>query len=382
MHSTYLHEEAARRLRQGRPWASREEILSTEGPLKAGEPVALRDPSGELVGLGDVDLASPLAVRRLGFADESPDGLVQRHLRRALDRRAQWVDDPRFCRLVNEDGDGLPGLVIDRYDAHYVLQTFTRAMDARVDEIARSLREVVHATSITVRNDAPRRERLKLPAQRPHVIHGTPPRWSRLVEMGARFTFDLQMGLGTGYFYDLREVRRLVTHAAAGARVLDLCCYVGGLFVHAGKGGARSIVACERDPAAADLARENAEVNGLLGRVKVVQSDVFSFVDGLTSRFDLVLVDSPSFPPKEGEDGFVSLVRKAIRATARGGRLIATGNRGWLSAEQLEQKVSLAAALERRFAFKLATRAVPPDFPTVLDGTDVDPLHAIAIELS
>jgi 23S rRNA G2069 N7-methylase RlmK/C1962 C5-methylase RlmI len=86
-------------------------------------------------------------------------------------------------------------------------------------------------------------------------------------------------------------------------------------------------------------------------------------------------------PRTSGED-FVTLVRKAVRATQHGGRLVVTGNRGWLSEVQLEDQVGQACALEGRFAFKLAARGLPPDFPNVLDGSQPDPLHAVAVELS
>src|SRR5207245_950304 len=107
------------------------------------------------------------------------DALLPRSLRRALERRALFVQNPRFCRLVNDDGDALPGLVIDRYDSHYVVQTTTRAMDARLDEIARTLTELTAAESVLLRNDDPRRRPLGLEVARgPHVLRGKPPRWT------------------------------------------------------------------------------------------------------------------------------------------------------------------------------------------------------------
>ncbi len=100
----------------------------------------------------------PYAVRRLGLPEESAEGLIPRHVRHALERRARLVDDPRFCRLVNDDGDGLPGLIVDRYDTHFVIQTLTRAMDARIEELTRAIVEVAGAGSVLLRNDSPRQE--------------------------------------------------------------------------------------------------------------------------------------------------------------------------------------------------------------------------------
>lgn len=380
MQNTYLSDAAAQRLKQGLPWAFREEILSMEGSPQDGQPVELRAQSGETLGLADVDLQSPVAVRRIGLPHERLEGLIPRHLRRALERRAQWIEDPRYCRIVHDDGDGLPGLVIDRFDHHYVLQTFTRAMDARTEEIARGLLELSRPASILLRRDSPRRERLQLPVERPHVLAGTPPRWSRLLELGARITFDLQMGLGTGYFYDLREVRRLLLHLAPHARVLDLCCYVGGLFVHAGRAGARSIVAVEKSPEAAELARENADVNGLIGRTRVVTGDAADFLASGEGPFDLVLLDPPFFASNDPR--FAELLRRAVHATRHGGRMVAIAPRATLSGTRFEQALAEACEQAGRFAVKLAQLGLPPDFPRVLAAAGAEPLHAVALEIS
>jgi 23S rRNA (cytosine1962-C5)-methyltransferase len=331
-----------------------------------------------------VDLESSFAVRRLGLPEEQADGIIQRHLRHALERRASLVEDPRYCRIVNDDGDGLPGLVIDRFDTHYVVQTFTRAMDTRVEEIARSLVQVMGARSILLRNDTPRRVQLGLPRGRPHVLYGAPPRWSRVLELGARFTVDLYSGLNTGFFYDQREVRRVVMRLAQGARVLDPCCFVGGLFVHAGLHGARRILAFETNEDAAELARENAEANGLMGRVQVERADAFAALEGLHEPFDLVLLDSPDLPAGEisAADPFVRLVRLCVRATRHGGRLLVTGYHPPLPPGELDERVALACELEGRLAFRLARPGLPPDFPTVLGSPGAEYMSAVALELS
>jgi 23S rRNA (cytosine1962-C5)-methyltransferase len=374
---TYLNQEATRRLRQGIPWVYRDEILRIEGPGEDGEPVRLVDEEGRPLGLGDLDLASSFAVRRLALAGEAPEGVIQRHMRQAIARRAQWVDDPRFCRLIHDDGDGLPGLLVDRFDDHYSIQTLTRAMDARVEEIARSLVELAGANSVLLRNDSDRRERAGLPVERPHVLHGTPPRWSRVFELRARFTVDLFSGLGTGYFYDLRQVRRRVARMSDGARVLDLGCFVGGLFVHAGLHGARQILAFDKDFDAVELARENAEANGLMRKVKVQQADMREALAGLDETFDLVFLDLPLLEGEHGAEDRVSLIQQAMKATRHGGRLVVLGYDGAVDA-------SLAKACEKegRLALRLARVSLPSDFPTVVGTPGAEYLSGEAVELS
>ncbi|RKG70036.1 class I SAM-dependent rRNA methyltransferase [Corallococcus sp. CA054B] len=377
--STYLSREAARKLRHGAPWLRREDIISMEGEPQPGTPMQLKDEDGHVLGLGDVDLQASYAVRRLGLPDESVEGLIPRHVRHAFERRGRLVDDPRFCRIVNDDGDGLPGLIVDRYDQHFVVQTLTRSMDARQEEITRTLGEVTGAASVLLRNDTLRRKALGLPAQRPHVMYGTPPRWCRLLEMGARFTVDLTYGRGTGYSYDHRELRRFLGRTGNGDRVLDVACNVGGLFVHAGRHGAKHILAFDGNADAADLARENAEANGLLGRVTVEQGEPLAVLRALKDTFDLVLLDTPGVA---SEEDFIEQVRLALRRTRHGGRLLVVGYHPPLALGSFTECVVTACEQEARIAFRLLRMGLPPDHPAPVGSPGAEYLEAVALEVS
>ncbi len=379
MVNTYLSREAARRLKHGAPWVRREDIVSMEGTPAVGEAVTLRDEDGQLLGLADVDLESSYAVRRLGMPEETAEGLIPRHVRHAFERRARLVDDPRFCRVINDDGDALPGLIVDRYDTHLVVQTLTRAMDARIQEITRALVEVGGAESVLLRNDTPRRRQLGLPVQRPHAIYGNPPRWTRVLELGARFTVDLTYGPGVGYPYDQRELRRFLSRMSQGARVLDPSCHVGGLFVHAGRMGARSILAFDSDADTADLARENGEANGLLGRLRVEKSDALTVLRGLRDTFDLVLLDTPEASTPES---FIEQVRLGLHATRHGGYLVIVGYHPPLPAGGFDELVAEACDQEGRMGFRFARLGLPPDHPTLVGFSGSDYLSGLALEVS
>lgn len=375
MLSTYVSREAAQKLRRGVPWTLREEIVRVEGAGAPGDPAQLLDEDGQVLGLGDVDLSSRQAVRRLGLPDDSPEGVIPRQLRRALERRLTLVQDPRYCRVVNDDGDGLPGLVVDRFDAHFVVQTFTRAMDARLEAITRALVELAGVGSVLLRNDGPARARAGLPRARAHVLSGAPPRWLRVHELGARLTIDLFQGAGTGYPYAHRRVRQVVARLSRGARVLDPCCSVGGLFVHAGLSGARQVIAFDPNADSVELARENVEANGLLGRARIEVADTFRALDRLQGPFDLVLLDGSELAAgSEEEDPLLRLLRLGLRHTRHGGHLIAIG------AEALEERVALACQRERRVAFRLARPELPFDFPTVIGALET--MTAVALEVT
>jgi 23S rRNA (cytosine1962-C5)-methyltransferase len=381
--STFLSSEAAQRMRHGLAHARRDEILSVEGEPSAGEPVRLMGPSGEALGLADLDLSEAVAVRRLGLPNDAPDGVVPRQLRRAFERRGRLVDDPRYCRMVNEDGDGLPGLVIDRFDQHYSLQTTSRAMDARLEEITRVLVEAGGARSVLLRNDTERRTRAGLGADRGgRVLHGTPARWMRLLELSARLSIDLQKGEGTGYTYALRELRRMVGRLAPGARVLDPACLVGGTAVQAGLHRARRIDAFASDPDDMDLAQENAEANGLMNKVHLQCASPLQALRENQATYDLVLLHAPArgANPAAWARTLDELVRHSVRATRHGGCLVLAASGEALGALPLEEHVLTACDQAGRSAFRLLRAAAPADFPAPAGSPDE--LSAVALELS
>ncbi|HVE83128.1 MAG TPA: class I SAM-dependent rRNA methyltransferase, partial [Myxococcales bacterium] len=379
MHATYVNAEAARRLKHGQTWVRAEEILRMDGPPPAGEPVRVLDPDGHSLGLADLDLGSKLPVRRIGLPDDVPEGLLPRQIRRALARRSLLMEDPRFCRVVHDEGDALPGLVVDRYGDHFAVQTSSRAMDARAQEISRALVEVASARSVVLRNDGPRRAQAGLGPEHPRALFGTPPRWVRVLERGARYSADLTSG--AGFPYDQRALRRRVGQLAHGARVLNPFCFIGSLFVPAGLQGARSILAFDADRDAVDLARENAEANGLIARAEVELGDPVELLEAHREPFDLVALAAPeALPgaPGSERETFVSLVRLCARSTRHGGRLVVAGYHPPLP-EDFDAQVALGCELAGRVAYRLARIGLPLDFPTVLGSPGAEYMTAVAV---
>jgi 23S rRNA (cytosine1962-C5)-methyltransferase len=377
VHSTTLTEEAAERLRRGVTWARREDIVRTDGELEPGETTILRDPAGGALGLGDVDLEAQPPIRRIALPDEDPQGVVARHLRTAMERRLALVDDPRYCRLVHDDADGLPGLIIDRYERHYVVQALTRAMEARAPAVARNLMEVSGAESILLRRDGPARARAGLPLARPHVLLGTPPRWTRVLELGARITTDLFEGPSVGYPYMLRETRRMLQRLCGGARVLDVNGGIGHLFIHAGRSGAKQILAFTADEGEAELARENVEANGLLSRVAVHAGTSPQVLAGVDDHFDVVLVDA-----RELDAGALSrMLRAAMRLTRHRGRLVVAASHPALPPGTFEPTIAEAAERQGRICVRLVQRSAPEDFPVLISPSMGESLTAFALEV-
>lgn len=355
-----------------------------DGTPEVGEPVSLLDQEGHSLGIGDLDLETegPIAVRRLGLPNEQAEGVIPRQLRRALERRALVVDDPRYCRIVNDEGDGLPGLVVDRFGDHFAVQTTTRAMDARIEELTRSLAEVAGARTIMLRNDTQRRRRAGLEPERARVLYGAPPRWTRILELSARITIDLHQGPETGYSYALREVRKAVGRLAQNARVLDPSCSVAGTVIQAGLHGARSISAFAEGFECCDLATENIEANGLMTRAKIDCGNALEALRDNRDTFDLVLLHAPvrGNDPERWVRDFDELILLSLRATRHGGRMVVAAPDTALGADPLEEHVLRACDRESRAAYRLLRPAAPSDFPAVAGAPDA--LASVVLEIS
>jgi 23S rRNA (cytosine1962-C5)-methyltransferase len=326
-----------------------------------------------------VDLEAPLAVRRLGLPHEEAEGLLQRHLREAMSRRARWFSDPRHCRLVNDEGDALPGLVIDRYDSHYLVQPLSRAMEARAPEIARSLQEMLGAHSVLLRTDGPLRNRAQLAPARPRVLLGSPPRWGRILDEGARMTFDLFEGQPPGYPYDERELRRLLARASYNSSVLELNCRLGGLFVHAGLHGAKRILATTASFEDAELARENAEANGLMSRAAVRVEEPLTTLSTPGQKFDLVLFRIPS--TGVAPEALADVLRRAVRTVRRGGIFIPCLSAEAAPQRSFEETLARACQAEDRVPYLIKRPSVPADFPRVLGSSSSVFLDALVLEV-
>ena len=285
-----------RSLRRRHPWLRGDSIERVDGSPAPGDWVRVHAASGETLGYGFYSPASRLRVRMLAFGKEAPgDELVEARIAAAIAKRAS---DPLLAglealRLVNAEGDGLPGLVADRYGDVVVVRPTSAGMARRRDAIADALRRASGARSGVLRADAAaaRREGIAVESG---ALWGEPaPERVEIDERGRRYHVDVAHGQKTGFYLDQRDARDLVARLAAGRRVLDLFAYTGGFAVAAARGGAASLTLVESSAEALSLARENLSRNGAPDRAELVRGDAFEYARAQGSPFDLIVVDPP-----------------------------------------------------------------------------------------
>lgn len=315
--------------RDGSPWIFSNEIRMDPAAkaLAAGTVVNVRGEDGRELGTGYFNPKSLIAVRLLAQdCDAVIDaGFFVQRLRRALALRDAIYDRP-FYRLFHAEGDGVPGLVIDRFDDTLTVQIGTAGMERQIDAIATGLDEVLAPKTVILRNDAPSRalEGLDLYVK---TLKGEGRRIA-VEENGVRYIADLTEGQKTGWYYDQRDNRAFVAKLAKGKTVLDAYSYTGGFGILAAKAGAKEVVCLDSSAPALALAEESARANAVA--IKAVKADVFEELERLKAageRFDIVLADPPPFVKSKkdlepGAKAYRKLARLAADVTAPGGFLM------------------------------------------------------------
>ena len=285
-----------RSLRRRHPWLLDGSIARVDGAPAAGDWVRIHTESGEILGYGFYSPASRLRVRVLHFGKEAPaESLLEERIAAAVARR---VGDPLLAgvdalRLVNAEGDALPGLVADRYGDVVVVRLTSAGMARRRDAIAAALERASGARFGVLRADAAAARREGIAAESGALWGGAAPARVAIVERGRRYLVDVAHGQKTGFYLDQRDARDLVMRLAAGRRVLDLFAYTGGFAVAAARGGAASLCLVESSADALALARENLTANEVTAPAELVRGDAFEYARAQGDRFDLIVVDPP-----------------------------------------------------------------------------------------
>ena len=336
--------------------------------LAAGTVVNVRGEDGRELGTGYFNPKSLIAVRLLAEGCDAviDAGFFVQRLRRALALR-DALYDRLFYRLFHAEGDGVPGLVIDRFDDTVTVQIGTAGMERQIDAIAAALDEVLGPRTVILRNDAPSRALEGLESY-VKTLKGEGRRIA-VEENGARYIADLTEGQKTGWYYDQRDNRAFVARLAKGKTVLDAYSYTGGFGILAAKAGAKEVVCLDSSAPALALAEESARANAVT--VKPVKADVFEELERLKAageRFDIVLADPPPFVKSKkdlepGAKAYRKLARLAADVTAPGGLLMVASCSHNIAPERFAQECAQGLLRAGRRAAMIHQAGAGPDHP-------------------
>jgi len=379
MKLTLKREARFARARRGHPWVFANEVREPPGPEADGSALPLEDAGGRPLGMGIVNTRSQILWRRYSAAADAWDAAFwRRALGAALARR----EEEPFRRLVWSEADDLPGLVVDQFDDVLVVQALTLAVDACLPQLLDLLDELLRPRDIVVRNDAPARrmEGLELHA---FTRSGAPvgPFWAEL--HGVAYQLDPLRAQKTGFYLDQRREHAAVGALAAGRRVLDAFCNQGAFALNCARAGAAAVVAIDSSAEALRLARDNAARNG--AAVDFRCENVFDFFTrNRDERFDLVILDPPSFAPNRrslpgAAKGYKELQLRALKCLNPGGILATYCCSHHVSREFFRGLVADAAADARRRVQILRETGQPPDHPVLLDFPESEYLKGLVL---
>jgi 23S rRNA (cytosine1962-C5)-methyltransferase len=312
------------RSRPGHPWVFSNEVLDPPvAQLPSGGAVEVVEARGRVLGRGYANPHSLIAIRLFASAQESPDdeALFRRRLADALALRERVVPGRRSYRLCAGEADGLPGLLIDRYEDTLSVQVTTLGMERRRELVRAALEAVVAPTGVVFRGDVPLRTMEGLPLER-GVWWGNVPARVPFEENGVRFGADLIDGQKTGFFFDQAENRAFFAQRVSGARVLDVYAHLGAWALVALRHGAAAATTIESSAPANALIRQNAADNGV--ELDVRQADAEAGMASFSpDSFDIVCIDPPAFAKNRKSAGAALGAYKRVNQAAA--RLVAPG---------------------------------------------------------
>lgn len=281
------------RIFHGHEWVYSSEVKKTFGDPQAGDVVTLKDFRDRPLGCAIYNPQSQIVARRFSRRKQDLDvDFFTRRIRQAIQHREDVGISPALARLVWSESDGIPGLIVDAYGKHLVVQTLTMAMDQRQEIIRDALVELLNPDSIVLRNDSPFR---KAEGLEPGIsmLLGENPGPFVVEANGINYEVDLFDGQKTGLYLDQLQSHAEIAAMAKGKRVLDCFTNQGGFALACAKAGASKVTAVDISSTACAAARDNAQRNGL--DIEVIEHNVFDFLKHAKAEYDFIILDPPSF---------------------------------------------------------------------------------------
>lgn len=371
----------------GHPWVFSGAVAGVEGDPDAGAVVRVVGSDGSLLGRGTFSPKGAIAVRLFARDDTAIDeAFVLRRVQDAVAlRRAVVPAATDAYRLLNGEGDGLPGVVADRYGDFVVVQFQTAGADAIAPLVDTALEEACAPQGIYERSEGTVRREDGLRDRTGLRCGDAPPELVRVVERDARFLVDIRRGQKTGFFLDQRENRAMLRDLASGRRVLNAFAYTGGFAVAAGLGGATHVVSVETSVPALALAERNWSENGLGAERSVfVRADVFQYFRDARDPVGIVVLDPPAFAKRRRDvaaaiRGYREINRQAFLRLTPGGWLLTCSCSHHVSAESFRVAVMTAAAEARRAAQIVRHIGPGPDHPVAVAHPEGEYLKGLLV---
>ena len=383
--------EGAKKLHEGALLLFNKWIRGIRGKPKPGDLVNVYDDVGEFLGCGLYETVGPVAVRLLSHSEFYGDRfeLFMKLFKKALRRRKIiGYFDTGFYRLINSDGDLVPGLIVDVYNDIIVVQSSSQAIDKALGDIVSALTEI-YGKGITIfeKSDQKSRGDIGLPFRR-RFLKGRKEE-TVIREGNSKFIVNVVHGQKTGFFLDQRENRLFLEKIVElGVKVLDLFSYTGGFGIHAANAGAKKVVFVESDRRAVEILKRNLKLN-MVSDYEIYSVDVWEALPRIVNeKFDIIIADPPAFiPSKEhydrGSRAYLRLFSYVAKMVREGGIVFLSSCSYFLGIGDFLKLVNKAFRNQNRdYTFLGAIRGAAMDHVFNFESKYLDYLKSVFIEIT
>lgn len=382
--------KGTRWVEQGHPWIYEAEVVRSEGNFENGCLVDAVSEKGKYLGTGFLSLNSKIRIRLISrnANDKFDEAFWRRRIGYAWDyRKTVMAGDLNCCRVIFGEADGFPGLTVDKFADILVTQTLSIGMEKLKPVLFPLIAEILRAdgheiSGIFERNDVKIRELEGLAQGKGWFGDEHPDSCvTEICENGVYYSVDVENGQKTGFFLDQKYNRLAVARLAKGKRVLDCFTHTGSFALNAAMGGAEHVTAVDVSESAIEMARKNAERNGLSERMDFIAANVFDLLPELEAKgrkpFDFIILDPPAFTKSRktvhsAERGYKEINLRALRLLPRGG-YFATASCSHFMPSELFVRMLRAAALDAGVELRqIEARQQSPDHPILWNVPETD----------
>lgn len=389
MKKVHLKRKIANRIASGHPWIFANEVQKIEGDPGPGAIVDVFFHDGKFAGRGYFNQQSQIIVRLLTHDKEVEinEDFFLNKIKECWNYR-QKLGYKENCRLVFGEADGLPQLIIDKFNDHFVIQTLALGIDVWKPAIVKALETVFKPKGIFERNDVPVRELEGLPQQKGFLSQ---PFDTKIIinENGLKFYVDLENGQKTGYFLDQQDNRRAIQNIVKGADVLGAFTYTGTFEIHAAHYGANSVLGLDISENAVQQANKNAELNGLQNIVRFETANAFDVLKQWSKedkKYDVVMLDPPAFTKSRANiqkaiTGYKEINLRGMKLVKPGGFLVTSSCTNLVQPELFLQIIDMAAKDARRKIRQVSFQTQSADHPIIWNMENTQYLKFLIVEV-
>ena len=372
MKKVVLNRKISNRVVSGHPWIFSNEINLMDDALEAGDIADVYTYEHKFVGRGYFNPVSMIPIRLLtrNKAEEINAAFFHRRILEAWEYRKK-IGYTENCRLIFGEADGLPQLIIDKFNDYFVLQTLALGIDKWKNEIVAALETIFSPKGIYERNDVGVRE-MEGMEQKKGFLSNPFDTKIPIVENGLKFLVDIEKGQKTGYFLDQRDNRRAIEHIVKGADVLGAFCYTGTFEIHAASYGAKHALGLDISENAVAQARENAALNQLdnISFQAINAFDALKQWSKEDKKWDVVMLDPPSFT-KSRENvqnaigGYKEINLRGMKLLKPGGFLVTSSCTNLVQPDVFYQTIEMAAKDAKRNLRQVVFQSQSADHPII-----------------